>query len=172
MPALQRASRGYLRRHPWQLALALVGICIGVAVMVAVDLANASAQRAFRLSVEAVNGRATHQLVGGPDGVDEELYRTLRVAAGVERIAPVVSGSAALQQQTLTVLGVDPFAERDLRNYTAAGGATPTATPPTPALSYGVPGSRLSMSISATTSIGWTAWWSGSAAFSGVKAPS
>ena len=126
MPALQRASRGYLRRHPWQLALALVGICIGVAVMVAVDLANASAQRAFRLSVEAVNGRATHQLVGGPDGVDEELYRTLRVAAGVAGIAPVVSGSAALQQQTLTVLGVDPFAERDLRNYTAAGGATPT----------------------------------------------
>ena len=36
MPVLYRASFGYLMRHPWQLALAVIGICIGVAVMVAV----------------------------------------------------------------------------------------------------------------------------------------
>ena len=34
MPTLYAASLGFLRRHPWQLALALLGICIGVAVMV------------------------------------------------------------------------------------------------------------------------------------------
>ena len=38
MPALYRASIGYLLRHPWQLGLALLGICIGVAVIVASGL--------------------------------------------------------------------------------------------------------------------------------------
>ena len=49
MPVLYRASFGYLLRHPWQLALALLGICIGVAVIVAVDLANESSRKAFLL---------------------------------------------------------------------------------------------------------------------------
>ena len=66
MPVLYRASFGYLLRHPWQLALALLGICIGVAVIVAVDLANQSAKKAFLLSMDAVTGAATHQVIGGP----------------------------------------------------------------------------------------------------------
>jgi putative ABC transport system permease protein len=53
IPVTYRASFSYLLRHPWQLALALLGISVGVAVIVAVDLANASARKAFLLS----NGR-------------------------------------------------------------------------------------------------------------------
>ena len=56
----------YLTRHPWQSVLMIVGITLGVAVVVAVDLANASASRAFDLSTETVAGRATHEIVGGP----------------------------------------------------------------------------------------------------------
>ncbi|HEX5764004.1 MAG TPA: ABC transporter permease, partial [Woeseiaceae bacterium] len=92
MPVLYRASLGYLTRHPWQLALALVGICVGVAVMVAVDLANESARRAFLSSMDAVNGEATHQVIGGPAGIDELLYVDLRVSGGLRNIAPVVEG--------------------------------------------------------------------------------
>ncbi len=40
MPVLYRASFGYLLRHPWQLALALLGICIGVAVIGSKTLIN------------------------------------------------------------------------------------------------------------------------------------
>src|SRR5690606_29828365 len=61
----------YLLRRPWQSALMVVGIMLGVAVVVAIDLANASASRAFDLSTAAVAGRATHQIVGGPAGLDE-----------------------------------------------------------------------------------------------------
>jgi hypothetical protein len=43
-----------------------------VAVAVSIDLANASALRAFRLSTEAVSGRATHQIVGGLSGLAED----------------------------------------------------------------------------------------------------
>ena len=55
-------------RHPWQSLLMVLGITLGVAVVVAIDLANASASRAFDLSTEAVAGRATHQIDGGPAG--------------------------------------------------------------------------------------------------------
>ena len=51
-------------RHPWQLALALLGVSLGVAAVVAIDLAITSATRAFSLANEAVSGRATHQDCG------------------------------------------------------------------------------------------------------------
>ena len=82
MPVLFRASLGYLLRHPWQLALAILGISIGVAVMVAVDLANQSSRTAFLLSMDALNGRATHQVIGGPAGLDEAAYSELSVVHG------------------------------------------------------------------------------------------
>ena len=121
MPVLYRASFGYLLRHPWQLALALLGICIGVAVMVAVDLANESSRRAFLLSMDAINGEATHQIIAGPSGVDETVYTKLRVEHGIRSIAPVVSGYIRYNDTTLQVLGVDLFAEREFRNYSMSG---------------------------------------------------
>ena len=69
IPVTLRANFGYLLRHPLQLALALLGIGIGVAVIVAVDLANASARKAFLMSMDAITGEATHQVIGGPLGV-------------------------------------------------------------------------------------------------------
>ena len=121
MPVLYRASFGYLLRHPWQLALALLGICIGVAVMVAVDLANESSRRAFLLSMDAVNGEATHQIIAGPAGVDEQVYTRLRVEHGIRSIAPVVSGYVRYNDVTLHVMGVDLFAEREFRHYSLSG---------------------------------------------------
>ncbi|MEM9209266.1 MAG: ABC transporter permease, partial [Pseudomonadota bacterium] len=124
MPALYRASLGYLFRHPWQLGLALLGICIGVAVMVAVDLANASSERAFLLSMETLNGRTTHQIVAGPAGVDENIYATLRTESGITSIAPIVTGEVAAGDVVLGVLGVDIFAEQGFRSYSTAGAAS------------------------------------------------
>jgi putative ABC transport system permease protein len=118
MPALYQASFRYLLRHPWQLVPALAGICVGVAVMVAVDLAVDSSERAFLMSMDAVNGEATHQIVGGPDGIDDNLYAALRVDAGLRNLAPVVEGYVDVGDTTLQLLGVDPFAEREFRDYT------------------------------------------------------
>jgi putative ABC transport system permease protein len=120
MPTLYRASIGYLFRHPWQLGLALLGICIGVAVMVAVDLANQSSRNAFLLSMNAINGEATHQIIQGPAGVDERLYVKLRLDEHIRSIAPIVEGYADIAGRTIRVLGVDPFAEREFRNYANA----------------------------------------------------
>ena len=123
---LARSSRRYLWRHPWLTALSLVGVALGVAVVVAVDLANASATRAFRISSESLSGRATHVVVGGPGGVPGDLYRELTVARGVEA-APVVEGFArpeADSARVLQILGVDLFAEAAFRPFIAPQGAS------------------------------------------------
>ena len=121
MSVLSRASFGFLVRHPWQLALALLGISIGVAVMVAVDLANVSSRKAFVLSMDTLNGQATHQVIGGPRGVPEQVYGQLRAQGRFRDLAPVVEGTAATGGTLLNVLGVDAFAEQGFRTYSAPG---------------------------------------------------
>jgi putative ABC transport system permease protein len=120
IPVTYRASFAYLLRHPWQLALALLGICVGVAVIVAVDLANASARKAFLLSMDAVTGEATHQVIGGPRGVNENIYTELRVEHGIRDIAPVVEGTVVVDGRSFSLLGIDPFAEQAIRNFKAS----------------------------------------------------
>jgi putative ABC transport system permease protein len=121
MPVLYRASFGFLIRHPWQLGLALLGISIGVAVMVAVDLANASSRKAFLLSMDTLNGQATHQIIGGPEGLDESVYTALRTRQQFRDLAPVIEGSAVANDSVLTLLGIDVFAEQGFRSYTSPG---------------------------------------------------
>ena len=134
LPILYRASSGYLWRHPWQLALALLGICIGVAVMVAVDLANESSRKAFRLSLNAINGEATHHVVGGPEGLDESLYTRLRVNEGLRDIAPIIDGYIEINDTALRLIGVDLFAESRFRRYQLATRDNGAGGGPGPAL--------------------------------------
>ena len=131
-PLLWRSSRRYLVRHPWQIGLAILGVALGVAVVVSIDLANASARRAFALSTEAVTGRATHQIVGGPEGLPDATFRRLVVDAGLAGelpMAPAVEGYVTLpapegqSRRLLRVLGLDPFSEPPFRPYIAGGGA-------------------------------------------------
>ncbi|MDJ0698366.1 MAG: FtsX-like permease family protein [Woeseiaceae bacterium] len=119
IPVRYRASFSYLLRHPWQLALALLGIVVGVAVIVAVDLANSSARKAFLLSMDTLTGEATHQVIGGPRGVNEQVYADLRVRHGIRSLAPVIDGTLFVGEQSLQLLGVDLFAEREVREFTS-----------------------------------------------------
>ncbi len=117
---LARSSARHLGKHPWLTALSLLGIALGVGVVVSIDLANTSALRAFEQSTETVTGRATHQLVGGPAGLPDSLYRELRLRPGAPLAAPVVEGSVRAtrgDRRPLTVLGVDPFAEAPFRPF-------------------------------------------------------
>ena len=119
MPTLWAASIRHLLRHPAQLALALVGLSVGVATIVAVDIATASSRHAFELSMDAVNGAATHQIVAGPDGVDERLYvalQTGRIAGVADRpaFAPIVEGYVTVGDRSLQLIGLDPLASANL----------------------------------------------------------
>jgi putative ABC transport system permease protein len=101
----------------------VVGITLGVAVAVAIDLANASASRAFDLSTESIAGRATHFIAAGPGGVDESLYAELLWMGLPYPLAPVIAEyvtSPQLGGGLIQLLGVDPFAESPFRNYISA----------------------------------------------------
>ncbi len=109
--------------RPWLTLLLIISVALGVAVVVAVDLANASATRAFQLSTEVIVGKATHQIVGGANGFDDSVYRNLRLS-GFRNSAPIVEGYAGAQElggQTMRVLGIDLFAEPPFRTYITAG---------------------------------------------------
>ncbi len=116
-----------LLRHPIQFAIMTLGIALGVAVMVGIDIANASAERAFDLSASAVTGRATHAIVGSTQDVDESVYVWLRTDShwrGKLESAPLVSTyvvSPQLGDIPFTLLGIDPFAEEPFRSYLGAG---------------------------------------------------
>jgi putative ABC transport system permease protein len=127
MNPLLRSSLRHLLRHPWQFGLAVLGVALGVAVIVSIDLANASASRAFSLSSEAVTGRATHQVAGGPEGLTDEAFRRLAletdlpVAPVVEGYVLVPSGKSGKPGRMLHLLGIDPFSERPFRPYLSGG---------------------------------------------------
>lgn len=129
MRPLLRSSLRHLARHPWQFGLAVLGVALGVAVIVSIDLANASATRAFGLSSEAVTGRATHQVIGGPEGITDEAFRRLVMETAIPA-APVVegyvfvpSGKSGKPARMLHLLGIDPFSERPFRPYLSGGAA-------------------------------------------------
>lgn len=103
----------------------MLGIALGVAVAVSVDLANESTRRAFLLAAEAVTGRATHQIIGGPAGLPDDLHRVVRLELGARRSAPVVAGDVAAADRagrTFHLLGVDPFADAPFRPYLGDAG--------------------------------------------------
>ncbi|MFH0340772.1 MAG: ABC transporter permease, partial [Chromatiales bacterium] len=111
---LWRAGLRFLIRSPWQLGLAVLGIALGVAVVVAIDAARTSADRAFTLSTQAVVGKATHRIIGGPRGLEESLFTRLKISAAIRQAAPVLEDHVSLADypgETMQLLGIDPFSE-------------------------------------------------------------
>ncbi|MGV3591996.1 MAG: FtsX-like permease family protein [Gammaproteobacteria bacterium] len=108
------AAWRYAKQHPWQTWLSFLGIALGVMMVVAVDLANGSARRAFAQSIDAVNGNITHQIVGGSAGVPDAVYTALRTELGLRRSAPTLSAAVRIEGQEFTLLGLDLVSEASL----------------------------------------------------------
>lgn len=122
-PIFRQAWRHAWRR-PLQSFFLIAGVAIGVAMIVAIDLANGSAERAFQLGAETVTGKATHQITGGPRGLEESVYARVRIDARYRLSAPVVESYVVAEEldgQPMRLLGVDPFAEAPFRSYLGPG---------------------------------------------------
>ena len=130
---IQRGLSRYLWRHPWQLALAVLGIALGVAVVLAVDLANSSARKSFQQASEQLTGRATHRISGVTGTVPDGIYVRLRLELGMRASAPVISAPvisayvSGLDGRQYQLLGVDPLAEAQFRDYLTADQTTATS---------------------------------------------
>ena len=110
-PLLQRAGINYQRRHRWQAFLALLGISMGVAVVLAIDLANSAAKASFELSASQIRGAATHRVTALDGKVPVDWYRQYFTRPGLPPAAPVVSGRVRHidSDTSLQLLGLDIF---------------------------------------------------------------
>lgn len=109
----------YARQHPWQSWLSFLGIVLGVMMVVAIDLASNSADRAFALAIESVNGSITHQIIGGDEGVPESVYTRIRTELGLRKSAPSISGTIQINGEEFTLLGQDSISELSLQRQRA-----------------------------------------------------
>lgn len=107
-------------RHPLQLLLGITGITLGVAVVLAIDLTNASSERAFIIANQSVAGDMTHQVTSSTGYINENFYVELRTHQGLRKLMPVVEGlvrTAAGEQYRL--IGIDPVAATGFRHVEA-----------------------------------------------------
>ena len=121
---LWQSSLRFLLQHPWHFLLSILGVALGVAMVISIDLSNSSAQRAFSLSAEALTGKATHQIQGSGDFLSDQVYRDLRLIAGYRNSAPIIDGYGRIQglDRTFQILGVDPIAEGPFRDFSSQEG--------------------------------------------------
>lgn len=91
--------------------LSWLGVVIGVAVVVAIDLANESSRKSFEYANRVVDAGASHQIVAVIGDIDEQLYADLR-RAGVYFATPIITGEVRKvsgHEQRFRVLGIEPL---------------------------------------------------------------
>lgn len=112
---LSKASRRFLILHPWQLGLAILGITLGVAVVIAIDLALESSLLTFEQTGKVFSGKTTHRIVAADGGLDEHIYSRLRTQTGIQKLSPVLRGRVYLpgnSEKQVLLYGIDPLAEQ------------------------------------------------------------
>jgi len=117
------ASVRFYRQHPLQLALALVGIALGAAVIVAVALATRAAGLSFDRSLDALAGPMTHELRARDGALDEDLYRRLRLSGNGPPALPLLRARLTLGEERVDLVGLDPLALPPGAGVPAAVGA-------------------------------------------------
>lgn len=108
------------RNQPFRTGLMIFGISLGVAGIIAVDMARTSVSRSFALSTSALTARSTHQIMGSDLSLSQDLFTRLRTGPGIAKSAPVISRLvqvAQLDLRTVTLLGIDPFSETHFRDF-------------------------------------------------------
>ena len=103
--------------HPLLPLLNILGIAIGVAVFLSIQMANRGALASFQNAVGLVAGRANLEIRGDlPEGIFPLVAKT----PGITSATPLVEGIATLPDipgDYLRILGVDPFTGSSLRVF-------------------------------------------------------
>jgi putative ABC transport system permease protein len=125
-----------VRQEPARTGLTVAGIALGIAVVLAIRLANASALGGFAAALDTVAGRTSLEVIGAGVGVDESRLAGLAWLREWGDISPVIEGDAvampgAGRAEAVRVLGVDILRDQPFRDYrlldVGAGEGQPTA---------------------------------------------
>jgi len=105
-----------MREEPMRTALTVLAIALGVAVVLAIDLAGTAATGSFRSSMETLAGDNNLEVIAG-GGVPEGLVATLATLPYPIRISPRIEDYAVVSEtkRTLPLIGLDLIAEANRR---------------------------------------------------------
>ncbi len=108
-------------QEPLRSGLTVLGIALGVAVVVAIQLTNASSLAGFQTALNTVSGRTSLEIVGA-GGVDEQRLPELGWLRDYGEVAPVIEGDFVYRQaghptEILRMLGIDILRDRAFRDY-------------------------------------------------------
>ncbi|MBV8354254.1 MAG: FtsX-like permease family protein [Candidatus Eremiobacteraeota bacterium] len=106
---------GHLRAGPLRAGVTILAVALGVAIALAIDLANATAIASFARSVNVVSNEVNLQVVGIGRGFDERTLQRVAAIPGVSSASPGIEGSLTvgaragrpLSGEILQVQGVD-----------------------------------------------------------------
>lgn len=97
-----------LRTEPVRTLLTVLSVALGIAVVLAIELASDAAAGSFRSSLETVAGEADYE-VTAVGGLDERLYAQLSTLPIAIRVRPRLEDHAVMLEtkQTMPLIGVD-----------------------------------------------------------------
>ncbi len=105
-------------RHPVLTSINILSVALGVAVYLAIQVTNYSANRALAASVEYVTaGRANLEAVGE---IDDAIFPRLQNVTGCTAATPLLERIVTLpdyQGEYLRLVGVDPFTNSEFRTF-------------------------------------------------------
>jgi putative ABC transport system permease protein len=108
-----RALAAEVRAAPVLFLLTVLGVALGVASVLCIQLVNQNAISAFQAGVQAVSGEADLSVVGRTPTFSEQLYPEVLAETGVEAAWPLYRIDVALADRDgvfLDILGVDLLA--------------------------------------------------------------
>lgn len=113
------------KKSPGPFLLTVLSITIGVAAIIGVDITSHSALGEFERANRLSSGLATHQVVGGATGLDENIYAALKLDGRFSNTAPIVQAEVQVNQddRVWQLLGIDPLSDYRIRESSLLGGA-------------------------------------------------
>ncbi len=127
----------HLLQHPLRSATTVLSIAVGVAVVLAIQLANASSVRGFEVVLDAVAGRTSLEITAPGATLDETRLSELDWLRTYGLVSPVIDADVRLtvpgavagdvvDGDVTRLLGVDILRDRPFRDYALADADTPT----------------------------------------------
>ncbi len=100
--------------------LTVIGIALGVAVFVSLQVATHTAIDSFNSTVDHVTGKANLQITSIGRGFPEEVYLKVKRVPGIQAATPVIQYVAKIDDpdsEPLYLLGIDVFSDQPFRDY-------------------------------------------------------
>jgi putative ABC transport system permease protein len=114
----------HLRRHPLLALLNILSVALGVAVYLATQIANHSANRAFAATVDLVAGKAELEITAPAGHLPETSFPIVAATSGISAATPIVRGLVTLPDfpgEYLEIIGIDIFTNAPFRTFDPTG---------------------------------------------------